>query len=348
MEKEKSNMKVVEVNSSCEVESNVSINTEGLSKGMQEAARTIGASNIIAGRNIAASILETSNMVSSSINKTARSNYSISKSIKQGSLAIFSGLEKLSDEMERSSKIEECRMLQKEIEEYEDWLINNGLLKDFYNNTQIEETEKLQISQEEINFITSIFCGEEASSAVQLMLEGNDNIIEYYLRNLIGKKLYLKNKQIIVDDRVLINNYEGLGNLRGASEYTFEFAIDNIAIKIESDVDDYFVPYAPPLVGLGMSLDRYCDRMYKFMTRLGENPREVREKINNFNFYMIPSRKELIILLRKMNCPAVSKLADLQRTISLINIENDLNNLRKLHEQLRLAVRDYKMLAAMA
>jgi len=63
---------------------------------------------------------------------------------------------------------------------------------------------------------------------------------------------------------------------------------------------------------------------------------------------MIPSRKELAILLKKMNCPDVSKLADLQRTISLINVENDLNNLRNLHEQLRLAVREYKMSAAMA
>ncbi len=348
MGKKESNMKAVEVNSSCKVEGGVSINTEALAKSVQEAGKTVGASNIIAGRNMSATILESSNLVSSSISKMANSNYSISKSIKQGSLAIFKGLEKISDEMERSSKIEEYHMLQKEIEEYEDWLMNHGLLKHFYDNTQIEEMGKVQISQEEINFITSIFCGEEASSAVQLMIGGKDNIIKYYLKNLIGKKLYLKNKQIVVEDRVLINNYEGLGRVIGTRNNTFEFVIDKIAIKIESDVDHYFVPCAPRIISLGSSLDSYCDTLYTFMIRLGENPREAREKISNFNFYMIPSRKELAILLKKINCPDVSKLADLQRTISLINVENDLNNLRNLHEQLRLAVREYKMSAAMA
>lgn len=349
MEKERSNREIV-INNSCKVENTVTFASEELPEAVENASRVVGASTILASQNMATAMLESSNLLSSSITEMTKSNVSISQSVRQGAVTIFNGLGKISDEMERNSKINEYHMLQKEIEEYEDWLLHHGLLKQFYETVKIEKEDELHISQENIAFITSIFCGEDASSAIQLMRKKDNTVLEFYLKGLIGKKMYLKNKQIIVDDRVLVSNYENLGKVRASADNkALEFVIGNTAIKIESNVDDYFIPYTPPfLIENTTTIENYCEKLFKFMVKQGEDSIEARSKINHFYFYIVPSAKQLAMLLKKMNCPNVNKLADLQRTIALINVDNSLNYLRNLHEQLRLTIRNYKIEVAIA
>lgn len=347
MGEERKNIKVV-VNSSQKVNSDVNVTNdyEEVAEQIKEAAQEIGRATKKAGKDISRSI----SRVTYSIDEIAKSNYDISQSIKQGAVKIFNGLGKISDEMERNNKVKEYYMLQKEIEEYEDWLIEHGLFKQVYDNIQIEETEELHISQEDIIFITSVFCGEDASSAIQLMAKGNESLIEYYLRNLMGKRLYLKNKQIIVDNRVLINNYEHLGEIRGdEGRNTLEFVMGNTAIKIESNVNNYFIPTAPPyLTRYITSIEEYCDKIHEFLNNQCKKQETaiVDKAVNDLYFYIVPSIRELMELLKKMNCPDIKKFADLQKTVSLIKVENALNNLRNLHEKLRLAVREHKIEAA--
>ncbi len=359
----------------------ITIDTEKIAESIERSAQIKreaieDASELNARANVVGAIMQ-----ARAIDEVAESNYQISQSIKQQMTLYFKGLTKIASVTEQNSKVKEYYMLQKEIEQYEDWLIERNLIKRAYEEIELVKKEKVQISQKDIYLAASIYCGKEAESAIQLSLKNKISLVNYYKRRLFGKRLYFDECKIWVDGEILLNNYNTLGFF-GKCRGRLAFITKNAHYYLKSDLEDVLLEEGPFKTGIASSimeaesLKDYINKANQVITDMisrsiitlggikhGYNydrkqPNEVerieKENMRNhllknaFSLYIIPSERGLQLLLEIINDPNISALEDIDTINSSIENESSLNDLRNLHEQLRLVVRKYKLESAIA
>lgn len=110
--------------------------------------------------NIAVAQMEAAETIGNSIEK---GSYQLSRQILQASRNIFLGLTSISSELERNNKMNEYYMLQKEIESYEDYLIENRIIKKVYSEMNLTKYENIKpITTKEALDIAYILRGDTA------------------------------------------------------------------------------------------------------------------------------------------------------------------------------------------
>lgn len=300
-----------------------------------------------------------------SIQKTAiegmtQSNYELAKVTKQTEQQKSRSIEKIAMAKEEDSIKREYYMLQEKVEQYEEWLIEKGLLERAYNEINLEE-EKIQIAQKDIELATSLYDGQDAEKIIQLCANNKISVIDYYVKKLIGKRLYFYQDKIWVDGEVLINNYNNLGSFEYYKEfagntygklcfrikkYRFYFKTDLEDVLYEGDSTDYIITR---IMDSKDPKDYYKKASFQIQDVLvpkyikGLEREEQEQQLMSYatRIYIIPSKQELIYMLQNVNDPVAD--LDISSMFSNVKLKSNLKNLRSLYEQLRLVVLKYKL-----
>lgn len=301
------------------------------------------------------------NIQKKAIEGIAQSNYELAKVTKQTEYQKSRSIEKIAIAKEQDSITREYYLLQEKIEQYEEWLIEKGLLERAYEEINLEEVEKIQITQKDIELATSLYNGQDAEKIIQFCANNKISVIDYYVKKLIGKRLYFYQDKIWVDGEVLINNYNNIGSFEyykrfaqntygklcfKIENYRFYFKTDLEDVLYESDPTDYFIT---EIMDSKDPTDYYKKASFQIQSRLvpkyskGLEREEQEQELISYatRIYIIPSKQELIFMLKNVNDPVAD--LDISSMFSNIKLKSDINNLRNLYEQLRLVVKKYKL-----
>lgn len=294
--------------------------------------------------------------------KNAKKNaMEIANSILNSANSVSGSINQIANEMERKNKLDEYYMLQDKITMFEEELFNIGQLDKAYDTMQLDKIPEIIVEEENIKMLVGIFSNSQAEfekfkqTIIEFHMDPVELLKEYLIKNNI--QFHHQTDNITKSSYASMNisgtnivlwpcvNFEMLGIKRMVQEEG-EYEI----LKINGQ--DYQLSDGCALIKYSehnhdisemTMLSDTCSIYLKADTNITEKMIERLQKLYSNKFNSIVN-KQSDIFISKKKIDITNEVYSFETFLKVVNREIAIDNLRKLYENLRIAVRKCKMM----